>query len=145
MTKQAPLISVIVPVYNAEKFLNRCVESILAQTYSNLEVILVDDGSPDCCGVICDEFAAKDPRIRVIHQENGGLSAARNAALDVCNGDYIAFVDSDDYILPDLRLFRKYIWDLARSRACSIKFIVRMLLFLASPNLYHFLLIRKRT
>lgn len=97
-----PLISVIVPVYNAEKYLHRCVGSILAQTYTNLEIILVDDGSPDRCGEICDEYAAKDDRIRVIHQENGGLSAARNAGLDICTGEYIAFVDSDDYIRPEM-------------------------------------------
>lgn len=96
------LISVIVPVYNVEKYLRKCVDSILAQTYTNLEIILVDDGSPDNCGKICDEYAAKDSRIKVIHQENGGLSAARNAGLDVATGDYIGFVDSDDYIAPDM-------------------------------------------
>lgn len=95
---RAPLISVIVPVYKVEPYIHRCVDSILAQTYTNLEIILVDDGSPDRCGEICDEYAAKDDRIRVIHQENSGVSAARNAGLDHCTGDYIAFVDSDDYI-----------------------------------------------
>lgn len=102
MAKENPLISVIVPVYKVEQYLHRCVDSILAQTYTNLEIILVDDGSPDRCGAICDEYAAKDSRIRVIHQENGGLSAARNAGLDACTGEYIAFVDSDDYILPEM-------------------------------------------
>lgn len=96
------LITVIVPVYKVEKYLRRCVDSILAQTYTNLEIILVDDGSPDNCGKICDEYAAKDSRIKVIHQENGGLSAARNAGLDIATGDYIGFVDSDDYIAPDM-------------------------------------------
>ena len=97
-----PLISVIVPVYKVEKYLHRCVDSILNQTYRNLEIILVDDGSPDNCGTICDEYAAKDSRIRVIHQENAGVSAARNAGLDACTGEYVAFVDSDDYIMPEM-------------------------------------------
>ncbi len=96
------LISVIVPVYNVENYLSKCIDSILAQTYTNLEIILVDDGSPDNCGKICDEYAKKDSRIKVIHQENGGLSAARNAGLDTATGDYIGFVDSDDYIEPDM-------------------------------------------
>ncbi len=93
-----PLISVIVPIYKVEEFLPTCLDSILAQTYKNLEIILVDDGSPDNCGMICDEYAKKDSRIIVIHKENGGLSDARNAGLDICTGDYISFVDSDDYV-----------------------------------------------
>lgn len=93
-----PLISIIVPVYNVEKYINKCVESIIAQTYGNLEIILVDDGSTDNCSEMCDEWARKDPRIRVIHKKNGGASAARNSGLDVAKGDYIGFVDSDDYI-----------------------------------------------
>ena len=92
------LISVIVPVYKVEKYLDRCVESITNQTYKNLEIILVDDGSPDNCPKMCDEWAQKDSRIKVIHKENGGLSDARNAGLDVAAGDYISFVDSDDWI-----------------------------------------------
>ena len=92
------LISVIVPVYNVEPYLRKCVDSILAQSYSNLEVILVDDGSPDGCGAICDEYAAKDARVRVIHKPNGGISDARNAGLDIMTGDYVTFVDSDDWI-----------------------------------------------
>ena len=95
---QKPLISVIVPVYKVEPYLRQCVDSILNQTYANLEVILVDDGSPDRCGAICDEYAAQDSRVRVIHKSNGGQSTARNMALDVCTGDYIAFVDSDDWL-----------------------------------------------
>lgn len=95
-------ISVIVPVYNVEKYLNRCVDSILAQTYQNLEIILVDDGSSDNCPQICDDYAQKDSRVRVIHKENGGLSDARNAGLDVATGYYVGFVDSDDYISPDM-------------------------------------------
>lgn len=97
-----PLISIIVPIYKVEPYLRKCVDSILAQTYRNLEIILVDDGSPDGCGAICDEYAVKDPRIRVIHKKNGGLSDARNAGLDICTGKYIAFVDSDDWIEPHM-------------------------------------------
>lgn len=96
--KQQPLISVIVPVYNVEQYIHQCVDSILSQTYKNLEIILVDDGSPDNCPAICDGYARNDDRVKIIHQENGGLSAARNSALDLCTGEYIAFVDSDDWI-----------------------------------------------
>lgn len=96
------LISVIVPVYKVEPYLRKCVDSILNQTHRNLEVILVDDGSPDHCGVICDEYAAKDPRVKVIHKPNGGLSDARNAGMDVMTGDYVGFVDSDDWIEPQM-------------------------------------------
>lgn len=93
-------ISVIIPVYKVEKYLRKCVDSVLAQTYTNLEIILVDDGSPDRCGEICDEYARIDSRIKVIHKENGGLSDARNAGIEAATGEYIAFVDSDDYISP---------------------------------------------
>lgn len=96
------LISVIVPVYNVEPYLPKCIESIMSQTYSNLEIILVDDGSPDNCPKICDEYAKKDSRIIVIHKNNGGLSEARNAGIDASSGDWIAFVDSDDYIAPNM-------------------------------------------
>lgn len=94
----SPLISVIIPVYKVEKYLDRCVTSVVRQTYGNLEIILVDDGSPDKCPEMCDAWAAKDPRIKVIHKENGGLSDARNAALDVMSGDFVTFVDSDDWL-----------------------------------------------
>ncbi|MCI1661132.1 glycosyltransferase family 2 protein [Bifidobacterium tibiigranuli] len=97
-----PLISVIVPVYKVEKYLDQCVESIVNQTYQNLEIILIDDGSPDRCPQICDEWAAKDPRVRVIHRANGGLSAARNSGLAAAQGTLIGFVDSDDWIAPDM-------------------------------------------
>jgi len=93
-----PLISIIIPVYKVEPYLRKCVDSVLAQTYTNLEIILVDDGSPDNCGKICDEYAEKDKRIVVIHKENGGLSDARNAGLDIMKGEYVAFVDSDDWV-----------------------------------------------
>ena len=98
-----PLISVIVPVYRVEEYLERCVESILSQTYENLEVILVDDGSPDRCPAICDAYAGKDARVKVIHQENKGLSGARNAGIELAEGEYLAFVDSDwcDGMTPD--------------------------------------------
>ena len=96
-----PQISVIVPVYKVERYLRRCVQSILNQTHSNLEVILVDDGSPDGSGALCDEFAKQDSRVQVIHKDNGGLSDARNAGLSIARGDYVTFVDSDDWIEPD--------------------------------------------
>ena len=97
-----PQISVIVPVYKVEAYLDRCVESILNQTFSDFELILVDDGSPDRCGKICDEWAKKDRRIRVIHKSNGGLSDARNAGFDVSTGEWITFIDSDDYVHPKM-------------------------------------------
>ena len=93
-----PLISVIVPVYNVERYLPRCIESILGQTYTNFELILVDDGTPDRSGIICDRYAEKDSRIRVIHKENGGVSTASNAGIDAAKGEWITFVDSDDWV-----------------------------------------------
>lgn len=98
---EQPLISVIIPVYKVEKYLDRCVQSVVAQIYTNLEIILVDDGSPDQCPCLCDAWKKKDHRIRVVHKENGGLSSARNVGLDVCTGEYISFVDSDDWIEPE--------------------------------------------
>jgi len=95
------LISVVVPVYNMEKYIEQCVDSLLNQTYTNLEIILVDDGSKDSSGSMCDDYALKDSRIKVIHQKNAGLSAARNSGMDIATGDYIGFVDSDDWIEPD--------------------------------------------
>lgn len=97
-----PLISLIIPVYNVEKYLDKCMQSVLAQTYDNFEVILVDDGSTDNSGKMCDEYAKKDNRIKVIHQKNMGLSGARNSALDIMNGDAVTFVDSDDTIDPHM-------------------------------------------
>ena len=96
------LVSVIIPVYKVEKYLHKCIESVLAQTYKKLEVILVDDGSPDACGEICNQYAKRDSRVKVIHKTNGGLSSARNAGLSLASGEYICFVDSDDYIQPIL-------------------------------------------
>lgn len=118
-----PVISVIVPVYNAELFLYRCIESIIHQTFSNYELILIDDGSTDKSGRICDEYAKKDSRIRVIHQVNQGQAVARNKAIDIAKGDYFSFVDSDDYIHPQylellVGLMEKYDSDIV---VCSFK------------------------
>ncbi len=98
---EQPLVSVIVPVYNVERFLDRCMRSLVGQTYRRLEIILVDDGSPDGSPELCDEWAKRDARVRVIHKSNGGPSEARNVALDAMHGDFVAFVDSDDYVEPD--------------------------------------------
>lgn len=100
--EKAPLLSIIVPVYKVENYLPKCIDSILAQTFTDFELILVDDGSPDDCPALCDATAEKDARVRVIHQKNGGLSAARNAGLDAARGAWIGFVDSDDYIEPEM-------------------------------------------
>ena len=94
------MISVIIPVFNVEKYLPKCLDSVINQTYKNIEIILVDDGSKDSSGRICDEYAQQDSRIIVVHKENGGLSSARNAGLDIATGDYVMFVDSDDYVEP---------------------------------------------
>ena len=97
----SPLVSVIVPVYKVERYLPRCIESILRQTYTNFELILVDDGTPDRSGIICDRYAEKDSRIKVIHKENGGVSSARNAGIDAAQGEWITFIDSDDWVSDD--------------------------------------------
>ena len=97
-----PLVSIIIPVYQVEKYLDKCIVSVINQTYNNLEIILVDDGSPDNCPAICDQWQTKDPRIKVIHQENGGLSHARNEGLKIATGEFIGFVDSDDWIEPKM-------------------------------------------
>lgn len=122
--KNIPLISIIVPIYNVEQYLPKCIDSILNQTYHNLEVWLVDDGSPDRCGEICDEYAQKDARIKVIHKKNGGLSDARNVALDVMTGEYVVCVDSDDYITPThieglYHLIEKYGAEVAVNNSCN--------------------------
>ena len=97
-----PELSVIVPVYNAEKYLNKCVDSILNQTYRDFELLLVDDGSPDQCGMICEAYAVQDSRVKVIHKPNGGVSEARNVGLDQAKGNYISFIDPDDWVEPDM-------------------------------------------
>lgn len=106
---QTPKVSVIVPVYKAESYLNRCIDSLLAQTFTDYEVILVDDGSPDRSGVICDEYARKDTRVKVIHQPNGGVSKARQRGMDEAKGEYTIHADPDDWVEPDMleELYRK--------------------------------------
>ena len=116
------LISIIVPVYNIEEYLPRCIESILAQTYSNLELILVDDGSVDKSGKICDAYAEKDVRVRVLHKENGGSSSARNAGILLAKGQYIGFVDSDDYI--EANMYQKMM-DAIALTGCNIVQVAR--------------------
>lgn len=113
------LITIIVPVYNVEKYLKKCVKSIQGQTYKNLEIILVDDGSTDSSGRLCDSLAAEDSRIRVIHKPNGGLSSARNAGLDAAKGDSVGFLDSDDYIASDFYESLLKISDSPKTLACS--------------------------
>lgn len=115
-------ISVIIPIYKVEEYLNRCVDSVVNQTYQNLEIILVDDGSPDNCPKMCDEWASKDNRIKVIHKANGGLSDARNAGIDEMSGEYVFFVDSDDWIHKDMLKIlmtfqKKYDVDIAECKA----------------------------
>ena len=95
------MISIIVPIYNTEKYLDRCIQSILSQTYTDFELLLVDDGSTDSSGTICDKYAEQDSRVRVFHKENGGASSARNIGLDNANGEWVKFVDEDDYVLPE--------------------------------------------
>ena len=121
----AAKVSIIVPVYKVERYLDKCISSIVNQTYTNLEIILVDDGSPDQCPQMCDAWAEKDTRIRVIHKENGGLSDARNAGMAVATGEYIAFVDSDDWIAPDLytHLYRRLTEDHSDISACGVQLV----------------------
>lgn len=111
------MISVIVPVYNVEKYLNRCVDSILKQTYQDIEIILVDDGSTDSSGTICDEYKKLDSRIKAVHINNSGAAKARNVGLDMVNGDYISFIDSDDWILPN---FLENLFNLCNENNCDI-------------------------
>lgn len=112
-----PLISIIVPVYNVEAYLERCVDSLRNQTYRNLELILVDDGSPDRCPGICDSLAEADDRIRVIHQENAGLSGARNTGINAAKGEYLAFVDSDDYVAEN---FIEALYTVIQESGCAV-------------------------
>lgn len=119
------LISIIIPIYNVQKLLDRCIESVVCQTYSDLEIILVDDGSPDDCPLICDEWAEKDSRIKVIHKKNGGLSDARNAGMKIAKGEFIGFIDSDDWIAPEMyeRLLHAIITDQSDIAACNVKMV----------------------
>ena len=123
--EETALISVIVPVYKVEAYLDRCVQSIVDQTYRNLEIILVDDGSPDNCGAMCDAWAEKDSRIKVIHKENGGLSDARNAGMAIATGEYMGFVDSDDYIAPEMyqMLYDRMQFDGSDIAACGVEMV----------------------
>lgn len=122
---EEPLISVIVPVYKVEPYLDKCISSIANQTYKNLEIILVDDGSPDNCPAMCDAWAEKDSRIRVIHKPNGGLSDARNAGMAVATGELMAFVDSDDWIVPDMYeyLYQRLTEDNSDIAACGVQMV----------------------
>lgn len=118
-----PLISLIIPVYKVEQYLDRCLQSVVEQSYENLEIILVDDGSPDGCPALCDAWAEKDKRIRVIHKANGGLSDARNAGLAVAAGEYLAFIDSDDWLSPEMlmRLYDALQRDDSDIAACAVE------------------------
>lgn len=109
-SKETDLITVVIPVYNVEAFLEKCLDSVIQQTYKNLEIILVDDGSTDCSGKMCDEYAEKDSRIKVVHQKNKGLSGARNAGIEISKGEYITFIDSDDFVSEE---FISYLYNLA--------------------------------
>ena len=95
---ERPKVSIIVPIYNVERFLDRCMDSLLNQTLKDIEIIMVDDGSPDNCPQMCDEYAKNDSRVKVIHKKNAGLGMARNSGLEIATGEYVAFVDSDDYV-----------------------------------------------
>ncbi len=115
-----PKISIIVPVYKVEKYIHQCIDSILKQTFTDIELILVDDGSPDSCGKICDEYAVKDRRVKVIHKENGGLSDARNTGVKCAKGEYISFVDSDDWIAPNA--LEEALWQMLKNEVDMLKF-----------------------
>lgn len=131
-------VSIIVPVYNVEKYVERCIESIIKQSYKNLEIILIDDGSKDNSGKICDEYAQKDNRIKVIHKKNGGLSDARNTGLNIADGEYICFIDSDDYIHKDL--VKDNLEKLIQQKAdmiCFNRFVINGEKIIEKPQLYN--------
>lgn len=119
------LLSVIIPIYKVQPYLDRCVQSVVDQTYTNLEIILVDDGSPDRCPAMCDVWAEKDCRVKVVHKINGGLSDARNAGMSIATGEYIAFVDSDDWLAPEMfeRLHAAMRQDGSSIAACSVMMV----------------------
>lgn len=123
MQENNKLVSVIVPVYNVEKYLAQCIDSIINQTYKNLEIILVNDGSPDNSGKIADDYATQDERIKVIHQKNSGVSAARNAGINRSIGDYICFADADDYLMPD---YVEYLLNLAIQNNADVSLTTEM-------------------
>lgn len=124
-----PAISVIIPVYKVEPYLDACVSSVVGQTFSDLEILLVDDGSPDRCPELCDAWAQKDPRVRVIHQENGGLSAARNTGIEAAKGEFLAFVDSDDMLEPDAL---RRAWE--AQQACQADLVIFNLVYVDEHN-----------
>ena len=124
-----PAISVIIPVYKVEPYLDACVSSVVGQTFSDLEILLVDDGSPDRCPELCDAWAKKDPRVRVIHQENGGLSAARNTGIEAATGEFLAFVDSDDMLEPDAL---RRAWE--AQQACQADLVIFNLVYVDEHN-----------
>ncbi|WP_300364490.1 glycosyltransferase family 2 protein [uncultured Subdoligranulum sp.] len=124
-----PAISVIIPVYKVEPYLDACVSSVVGQTFSDLEILLVDDGSPDRCPELCDAWAQKDPRVRVIHQENGGLSAARNTGIEAATGEFLAFVDSDDMLEPDAL---RRAWE--AQQACQADLVIFNLVYVDEHN-----------
>lgn len=126
------LISIIIPVYKVEKYLNRCVNSVVNQSYKNIEIILVDDGSPDKCPEICEEWARKDCRIKVIHKENGGLSDARNKGLEFAKGTYVCFVDSDDYVA---KTYVETLYGLIRSKKTDISAVSLKEVFSLEPEI----------
>ena len=135
MDKKAPLVSVVVPVYNVERFLDECVESVLKQTMQDFDIILVDDGSTDSSGKSCDELAEKDNRIKVIHRENGGLSAARNTGFSAATGTYVYYLDSDDWIKSDTlekqRLpKKKRLTSYSLTRLCSLPIVSPIQMFI---------------
>lgn len=113
----SPKVSIVVPVYKVEEYIDRCLDSLLNQTLKDIEIILVDDGSPDNCPKICDEYAQKDARVRVVHKQNEGLGYARNSGMEVAVGEYIAFVDSDDFV--DIRMFEE-LYDVARGNDSDV-------------------------
>ena len=121
-----PKVSILVPIYNVEKYLSRCIESVLSQDFRDYELILVDDGSPDRCPQICDEYAKKDSRIKVIHKKNGGLSDARNIGLDIATGEYVMFIDSDDFVDIDMMesMMNNMIDNNVDLVVCNIKYVI---------------------
>ena len=123
MKNDKGLISIIVPIYNVEKYLKKCIDSLLEQTYKNIEIILIDDQSPDNCGKICDEYTKLDNRIRVIHQENSGVGKARERAMDIAEGEYLTFVDGDDWLAPDFceKMLTKLLFNDVDWIACNAK------------------------
>ena len=123
--EKTPELSIIVPIYKVEKYLEECIQSILGQTFTDFELILVDDGSPDACPQMCDAAAKKDSRVRVIHQKNGGLSAARNTGIEAARGNWLGFVDSDDFVAPDMyeKLYHAAVNAGADCAMCSVQLI----------------------